>query len=229
VIKWFFRWAFRVFILLIILVVAGLLLMDTIVREYAEYQIRSQTGMETRIGKLRVGLLNPGLTVENMVLYNSAAFGGSPFIEMRELHVEYDRDALIARKLHCKLVRFNLSQINLVEDKNGKRNFEKMEAMAQPGQTTKNGRPIKNLSGVEFTGIDTLNLTLGKVTYLRMNDPQKRDEFKMNVDHQIFTNVKTEQDFQSDLVIALLRSGANLFQNNSNGQNLLQLFSPPKK
>ena len=62
-----------------------------------------------------------------------------------------------------------------------------------------------------------------------MNDPQKRDEFKMNVDHQIFTNVKTGQDFQSDLLIALLRSGANLFQNGSNGQNLLQLFSPPKK
>src|SRR5579859_7625026 len=106
-IKFVFRWAFRVLIVLIVLVVAGILLLDTLAREYVEYQIHSQTGMETKIGRVRVGLLNPRLTIENMVLYNDAAFGGSPFVEMPELHVEYDRDSLLAHKLKCKLLRFN--------------------------------------------------------------------------------------------------------------------------
>jgi uncharacterized protein involved in outer membrane biogenesis len=229
-IKWIFRWAFRLLILLVILVVAGILLMDTFAREYVEYQIHRQTGMEVKIEKVRIGLLNPQVTIENMVLYNTAAFGGSPFIEMPELHVEYDRDALVSRKLHCKLMRFNLSRINLVEDKSGRRNFDMLQAqVVPPAAKSPNKNSASKTSGMQFAGIDTLNLTLGKVTYLRMKQPDKVDEFKMNVDHQIFTGIKSEQDFSAVLMLALLKSGANVFQTGSNGQNLLQLFAPPKK
>ena len=99
------------------------------------------------------------------MIYNSAEFGGSPLIDMPELHVEYDRDALVARKIHCKLLRFNLAQINIVEDKNGRRNLDSLEAIAQPRHKFEARQA--NLSGDQFAGIDTLNLTLGKVTYLR--------------------------------------------------------------
>jgi uncharacterized protein involved in outer membrane biogenesis len=223
-IKFVFRWAFRLLIVLIVLVVAGILLLDTIAREYVEYQIHSQTGMETKIGKVRVGLLNPQFTIENLVLYNSASFGGSPFVEMPELHVEYDRDSLVSHKLRCKLLRFNIARINLVEDKNGRRNFDSIQGKALP----KKGSSAKSSSQIQFAGIDTLNLTLGKVTFMRMNDPGKTDEFDMKVNHQVFTNIKNEQDFSSALLAALIRSGANLFQTGASGQSLFQLFSPPK-
>jgi uncharacterized protein involved in outer membrane biogenesis len=228
--KFVFRWAFRLFIVLVVLVVAGILLLDTIAREYVEYQIHSQTGMETRIGKVRVGLLNPQLTIENLVLYNSAAFGGSPFVEMPELHVEYDRDSLLSHKLRLKLLRFNVARINLVEDKKGRRNFDSIQGKALPLGSMgglKKGSSTNSSSQMPFA-IDTLNLTLGKVTYMRMNDPGKVDEFNMKVDHQVFTNIKSEQDFSSALLAALIRSGANLFQTGASGQNLLQLFGPPK-
>ncbi len=232
--KWIFRWAFRLFILLVILVIAGILLLDTIAREYVEYQIRSQTGMEAKIGKVRIGLLNPGVTVENLVLYNSAAFGGSPFIEMPELHVEYDRDALLSHKLHCRLLRFNLARINVVEDKNGRRNLDMMQAKVLPpggaAGASKNGAPGRNSAGVDFAGIDTLNLTLGRLTYLRMKEPEKVDEFKLKVDHQVFTGIKSQEDFSGVLLVALLKSGADVFQKGGgSGQTLMQLFSPPKK
>lgn len=230
-IKFVFRWAFRALIVLIVLVVAGILLLDTFAREYVEYQIHSQTGMETKIGKVRVGLLNPQITIENLVLYNDAAFGGSPFVEMPELHVEYDRDSLLAHKLKCKLMRFNIARINLVEDKNGRRNDEALQsktpAMANAGGAKKGS--AKSAPQIQFAGIDTLNVTLGKVTYMRMNDPSKVDEFNLKVDHQVYTNIKSDQDFKSALFASLIRSGVNLFQTGASGQNLLQLFSPPKK
>jgi len=225
-IKWIFRWAFRLLILLVVLVVAGILLLDTFAREYVEYQIRHETGMDVKIGKVRVSLLYPEITIENMVLYNTAAFGGSPFIEMPELHVEYDRDALVARKLRCKLMRFNLSRINIVEDKKGRRNFDMLESKVVPPKDAGKGKGRS--AGVQFGGIDTLNLTLGKLTYLQMKQPGKVNEFNLNVDHQIFTGIKTEQDFQGALTIALIRSGANLFEKGGSGQNLLQLFAPKK-
>jgi uncharacterized protein involved in outer membrane biogenesis len=228
VIKWVFRWAFRALILLVVLVVAGILLMDTFAREYVEYQIHRQTGMDVKIEKVRISLLYPQVTIENMVLYNTAAFGGSPFIEMPELHVEYDRDALVSRKLRCKLMRFNLARINLVEDKKGRRNFDMLQAQVVPAGAANSAKRNAS-SNVQFGGIDTLNLTLGKLTYLRMQDPGSVTEFNMKVDHQVFTNIKNEQDFSGVLMVALLKSGANIFQNGTNGPNLLQLFSPPKK
>lgn len=230
-IKWIFRWAFRLLILLIVLVVAGILLLDTFAREYVEYRVRNQTGMDVKIGHLRVGLLNPQLTIENMVLYNRAEFGGAPFVEMPELHVEYDRNALASHKLRCKLVRFNLASINLVADKNGRLNADMLQAMAlSSGQTTKGGKNTgQSALGIEFTGIDTLNMTLGKVTFFSMKQPSKVDQFNMNVNHQIFSNIKSEQDFRTALLAALLNNNVSLFQKGNSGQSLMQLFAPSKK
>src|SRR5215218_3075556 len=107
--KFVFRWIFRLFILVLILVIAGILLLDTIAKAVAEYRIKRETGLDVKIGKLEIGILNPKVTIENFVIYNSAEFGGSPLIDMPELHVEYDRPALLSHKLHYKLVRLNLA------------------------------------------------------------------------------------------------------------------------
>jgi hypothetical protein len=226
-----FRWTFRLFLVLLALFVAGILLLDTFVREIAEHQIRKETGLETKIGRMHVGLLDPGVTIENLVIYNSAEFGGAPFIEMPELHVEYDRDALWARKLHCRLVRFNLAEVNVVEDKSGRRNFDTLQPNGpRNGAAPKSGGG-KNKSSVDlrFTGIDTLNLTLGKATYLKMQDPGKVEELNMNVNHQVFKNIRTQQDLTAALMLALLRSGVNLMPGGAGSPNWLQLLAPQKK
>jgi len=231
--KFIFRWAFRLFIVLVILAIAGILFLDPLAREFAEYQFKNRTGLEASIGRLHVGLLNPVLRIENLVVYNSAAFGGGPFIEMPELQVEYDRNALRAGKLHCQLVRFNLAQMNLVEDAKGRHNFELLQK--QLNQTLASTNPVvkktaspKSPSKIDFVGIDTLNLTLGKLTYLRMKQPAKVDELKLNVNHQVFTNLKSGDDLTGTLMVALLRSGVNLVQTSS-AQNWLQLLVLPKK
>ncbi len=232
--KFFFRWAFRLFILLIVLFVAAILLLDTMAREWVQYQLGNETGLEVKVGQVNVGLLHPSVTIENLIIYNNADFGGAPFIELPELHIEYDRDALRSHKLHCKLVRFNLAQVNLVEDKQGRKNFELFQKQVRPAATptgAPNKTPARTASWqtIGFTGIDTLNLTLGKATYLRMKQPQTVDELKLNVNHQVFTNIQSEKDISGILLIALLRSGANLMQGGDGGQNWLQLLSPPAK
>ena len=230
--KTVFRWAFRLFIVMVVLLVAGILLLNTLAREFVAYQLAKETGLEVRIGKVDISLLSPNITIENLIIYNRADFGGSPFIDLPELHVEYDRAALRSRKLHCKLVRVNLARINVVEDKNGRRNFEALQkaVSALPSATgaANQVQPSVGAGGFQFAGIDTLNLTLGKATYLRLNQPDKVEELDMNVNHQVFANIKNQQDFGSVLIVALLKSGANLMQTGG-AQTWLQLLSPPKK
>jgi hypothetical protein len=170
------------------------------------------------------------LTVKDLVIENTVDFGGTAFVEAPELYVEYDAAALRARQIHCKLLRINLSHINIVEDKSGRRNFEALEKAVESHSTPSQNAsaPSATSSGFRFTGIDTLDLTLGKATYCRLIDPSKIEALDLNVNHQTFPKIKTEQDLDGALLVALLKSGVNLMQS-TNSQIWLQLLTPQKK
>ncbi|HZQ46794.1 MAG TPA: hypothetical protein VFC07_07285 [Verrucomicrobiae bacterium] len=225
-IKWLFRWAFRLLVLLVVLAVAAVLLLNPVAKEITEYRIKRETGMDVKIGKLNISILNPGVTIENFVLYNSAEFGGSPFIDLPELHVEYERGNFFAHKSHYKLIRINLAQLNVVEDKKGRTNLEILEKMF-PEDNGGSGATNKIPKGLKVGRIDTLNLTLGKATFMSMNQPRQVDELRMNVHNQVVTNIKADQDLSSVLLAVLIRNGMTL---TGNGAGWLgRIAAPPAK
>src|SRR5580658_9430415 len=118
------RLAIYLFIVFVVLAVAGILLLNTIVKQVIESRLRTATGMDVRVGAVDVGLLTPTVTFENFKIYNTADFGGSLFMDMPELHVEYDPSAFRAGNLHFKLVRLNLAEVDIVQDKNGRLNVQ---------------------------------------------------------------------------------------------------------
>ena len=199
------KWAFRAFIVFVVLLVAAVLLLDPIVRSLAEARLRTVTGLDVRIGRLDIGLLRPQVTLENFIVFNPAELGGSPMIEMPELHVEYDRPALQSGLLHLKLIRFNLAEVNLVTGKDGKSNFDGLKAAM--------GTRPKAEQQKQFAGIDTLNLTLGKLRLLDMNKPKEAREFNVGLKNEIVTGLKTEQDFQTKLLPVLLKATGNILSN----------------
>jgi hypothetical protein len=226
-IKFAFRWAFRFLILLLVLVVAGILLLDTIAKAVIEHRIRRATGLDAKIGKLEIGIFNSKVTLENFVVYNSAEFGGSPLVQMPELHVEYDRGALFSRKLHYKLVRFNLAQLNIVENKNGRLNTEMLQKNLPGTAGSKPGGPH---IGYQFTGIDTLNLTLGKVTFVSMKQGGVPEELKMDMQNVLIPNVKSGQDLSAVMIVIALKNGVNIMGNGGNTTGLqgwLQKLAQP--
>ena len=162
------------------------------------------------------GLPNGSRRFSMLVVYGSSG----------TIHGASSADAMIANKLHCKLLRVNLAEINVVQDKNGRMSYD---ALTEKNPRIRKPSNHKSNSELQFTGIDTLNLTLGKATFLRLGTTNKTDEMKMNVNHQVFNNVKTEADLSTAVALALLRSGANLMPNGQGGANWLQLLAPPKK
>jgi len=224
--KWLFRWVFRFLILLIVLAVAGVLLLNPITKEITEYRIKRETGMDVKIGKLEISILNPGVTLENCVLYNTAEFGGGPFIDLPELRIEYDRGNYFWHNKHFKLIRINLTQLNVVEDKKGRTNLEVLEKLFPPDDNVA-GTTNKNSSGLKVGRIDTLNLTLGKATFMSMNQPRQVDELRANVHNAVVTNIKADQDLSSVLLAVLIRNGMTLTGNSANW--LGRLAITPKK
>jgi hypothetical protein len=210
--KWLFKWAFRLFLLLIVLVVVFILSLDSIAKALAERRIRSQTGMDVKIGNLSVGLLSPYVTLENFRLYNTAEFGGSPFIDIRELHLEYDRDALTRRVLRIKLVRFNLAEVAVVRNEAGKTNIVEMLAKAPVASGPKGARGFaeRQLEGIRYDGIDVLNVTADKIKFVDLRDPRQNREQRLGIQNQVFKNVRTEEDAQNVLILLMIRSGGVL-------------------
>lgn len=219
--KTLFRLAFRLLLLLIVLIVASVLLLDPVAREIAEYQIGHGTGLEVRIGKLDIGLLNPEVTVENLVIYNNADFGGGPLLDMPEFHVEYDRRALFSRRIHCRLVRVKMTSGSIVEDKAGRLNIEALGRRVQKESagtlTASTNRP--STTGFQFAGVDTLNLTMDKVDLVSLKDPSRTKTLTIDLHNSILTNITSARGLAEIYPWIALHNGLDLSTKGSGDPN----------
>ena len=203
--KFVVRWAFRLVILLVVLAVAAVLLKDALLKSLTEHRLRTQSGLDVRIGKLEIGLLTPTITFDNFRIYNPVEFGGSPFIDLPELHVEYDRGALAAGKLHMILVRLNVAEINIVKNKAGQSNLEVLQARLKQ-------KAAGNLkTSLEFAGINVLNLSVGKIKLTDLNRPSQVQEVNIGLKNEILRNVKSEMDLVGLMGKIMLLGGKSLF------------------
>jgi hypothetical protein len=204
-IKFIFRWAFRFLILAIVLVVALILLKDEIIRNIAEKQIRKSTGMDVKIGALHVSLTQPVFNLENFVLYNTAEFGGGTFLDVPDLHLEYYPDAG-KREIRLKLARLNIRELNIVESAQGHTNITSIAGALEKMRIDRT-----NSNQRVFKGIDTLNLSVGKVRYINMRMPKRNQEINLALHNEIVQNVRTWDDMAGILFKILLRAGFSIY------------------
>jgi AsmA family len=217
-----FRWALYLFIIVVVLVVAGVLLLDTIAKEYLQSRLRAETGMDVKIGKMDIGLSTPTIDIENVRFYNTPEFGGSPFLDIPEVFIEYDKDAARARKIHLKLLRVNFAEIDLVQDQMGRLNLQSLQKKALAAKTT----GTNSSSSLKFTGIDTVNLTVQKMRLSQLDAPTPGPEINLGLKNQIFHNINTEADWtQMGIILAARANGAaQSGKNSADVQKLIQVF-----
>jgi uncharacterized protein involved in outer membrane biogenesis len=200
------KWALRIIALLVIAVILLLVFKDTILRKIAEHQIRAETGMDVKIGRFSSSLFSPDVTIENFKLYNTPEFGGTEFLIIPELHIEFDADALAAQKLRIKLIRFNLAELDVVKNQAGETNITTMLARMPKGKLAPHGIHVGGKK-FEFESIDVLNLSLGRMRMIDLKNHNNDRDIVINADNQVFNNVKTEGDVYSIMFLIWLRSG----------------------
>ncbi len=196
------KWLFILLFVAVTLIVGLLLSKDAIAKAAAEQQIRAQTGMDVKIGRFSIGLLSPVVTIENFKLYNTPEFGGTPFLDIPELHIEFDRGALAQRKLHITLLRLNLAELTVVRSDAGRTNI-----ISPAKQRAPIASGTKPAEAIEFTGVDVANLSLGKVQFIDLKNLRNNRELNAHLQNQVFRNVKTTGDLYGVLILLWLRSG----------------------
>jgi uncharacterized protein involved in outer membrane biogenesis len=207
------KWFFGAVLLVVVLAVVLRLSLDTILRVIAENRIRAQTGMDAEIGKFHVGLLEPVVSIENLRLYNPPAFGGTPFLDIREIHVEYDRAALVKNQIHITLMRFNLGELDIVRNEAGQTNIFSL-GVALPAKNAPGGniglKEFKQRTGLDFRGVDVLNVSVGTARFIDLKDPSHDRAQNIGIDNLVMKNVKTEADLAGLAALVALR-GSEVF------------------
>ena len=217
--KFILKWLLRVFLVVVLLFLIFLLSLDSILRAIAVHNIRSQTGLNAEIGSFHLGLGDPVITIKNLKLYNPPEFGGKAFLDIAEIHVEYDRDALAQKQLHVKLMRFNLAELDIVRSADGKTNlFEINTKLNEHKKKEKHEDPFaefKRLTHVDFTQIDKLYVSVGTAKYIDLGDEKKNLEEKVDIENQVLPNVKTQDDLLGLEALIALRAS-----------DVLRVFAP---
>jgi uncharacterized protein involved in outer membrane biogenesis len=206
--KWLLKWIFRLCLLAGVLLVILLLSFNSILRLYVEHAIHAQTGMDAEIGKLSVGLTTPKLTLQNFKLYNPPDFGGTPFLDIPEIHVEYDPLALAKHQFHVTLLRFNLGELDIVKNEAGQTNlFSIAGSVSVKNSGARSKAEFTRKTGLEFTGIDVLNVSVGTLKYIDLKDQRQNRTQKIGLENCVIKNVKTPTDLAGLAVLIALRGG----------------------
>jgi uncharacterized protein involved in outer membrane biogenesis len=202
------KWLLRLFLLAVVLVVILLLSLDTMLRLYLQYQIHARTGMEARIGKFSLGLVSPTVTIQDFKLFNPPDFGGTPFLDIREIHAEYDRPALSKHQLHLTLLRFNLGELDVVKNEAGQTNLFAIAGSVSVKRTgAKTKSDFTRQTGFEFTGIDVLNVSVGTLKFIDLQDQRRNREQKIGIENCVLKNVSKPTDLTGLALLVAVRGG----------------------
>ena len=199
------RWAVGGLLLLLLLAGALLLFKDSILRSLAEHRIRSQTGLDATIGQLRVGWGSPTVDLQRFVVHNSPRFGGSALVSIPELYLELDAGQAALGKMAFKEIRFNLSEVNVVRDKDGLLNLEELRSSLAADPPSLVTRTNAGGKGWAFGGIQKLTLTLGSINLVDLQQPRNNQRMDVGITNEIVRDIKNEEDFKSWLASLLLR------------------------
>ncbi len=225
--KFLLKWAFRLFLLLLVLLAVLALSFDTIVTSIAENKLRKQTSLEVRLEKFELRPWSGHARVEKLVIYNPAEFGGGPLVNIAELHVEYDPALARERKLHMSVLRFNLAELNIVVDKNGQSNLDGVRKAVE--EIRRGQRVARTNAPMEFAGLDMLNLTLGKGTWTDLRSSGTPRTFDLGVHNEVVQGVKDSKELVAKLTPILVRAGLAFFGVGQPIPEPVSTNSPPLK
>lgn len=221
------RWMFRLTILLVVLAVALVLLKDVLLKALIENRLRAATGMDARIGRIESGWGTPSVTLERLKLYNPAEYGGSAFLEITEMYLEYRWAGWDPRSIRAKLLRLDVAEIQIVENKAGRLNIVELQNRIEDGASG-DAWGAKAVLGSVAQGVDLLNLSVGTVRFVSLTTPARNGVLELAVRNEIIPDVTSMDQVNARLLQVLLRRGISLSKMRGGLQldKLPGLFSP---
>ena len=193
--RFLFRWAYRLLILLIVLAIGLFLTKDALAKWWIVSEFREQ-GMDAKIGQLEIGFpLNSTVSASNVTIYNLPEYGGAPMLKIDDLFIDCDFSELmnVRRKLkpHFRQVRIGITEFNLVETKGGSRNL-----ISVPDALAKSSAQLALDESPLYFTIGNLNFSWERLKFTNLADAGKSRDVNINIKGYTVQDVEKLSDLR---------------------------------
>ena len=179
--RFLFRWAFRLLILLLVVAIGLFLTKDALAKWWIVSEFREQ-GMDAKIGQLDIGFpLNSTVAASDIRIFNLPEYGGSQMLHIDALFIDCDFSELmhVRRNLkpHFRQVRIGITEFNLVETKGGERNL-----LSLPDAVAKSSAHLALGESPLYFTIGNLNFSWERLKFTHLVDAGKSRDVNINIE-----------------------------------------------
>lgn len=169
--------------LLVVVTIGVVLSLDSILTRAVRLSLERTLGVGVRLDRVELGLRDGSYRIHNLVLSNPPGFGPGPMLSLPELYVRADLSAATSNVFRLSEVRLHLAELRVIRDQKGRTNVPGLDGQGPEKMT----RDL--LRGMEFGGIDRLQLTLGRVGMIDESDPRRSVQWDLAITNYTLTNV----------------------------------------
>lgn len=157
-------------------------------------------GVRVGIDAFSLGIAKPVIRVRGFRLYNPQGFPEEPMVDISKVSVEYDFGALMKKQLHFNRVEFDLNEMTVVKNKDGRLNVDELKV------AKKEEEPAQPMA----LRIDYLSLSIGRVIYKDFSKGEKPsiEIFEANIKNKAFKNISSAQQLASLVLLEALKPTA---------------------
>ncbi len=197
---------------------------DWILKQAFVSAVKTLTGFDTEIRRLRLDLVNGIVHLEGLRLINPAEMGfvGKIFGDAPEIYLEMDLAALLKKeRVHFRELRLDVSQLNIEKNRHGVSNISLLNPVQRSEIKEEVTLPEKKMP----FQLDRFELTLRRVSYNdRSGIVPKKLAVDMHVDKQVFEGITDAKSIVQIIVMKVISASplANLGVNVADLQNQLK-------
>ncbi|MCF7668259.1 MAG: AsmA family protein [Verrucomicrobia bacterium] len=188
------RWLAYLFIGFVLVVAILFLFRNQILTKITENSLSTALGRRVEIETFKLGSSRPLVEIHGMRIFNNAEFGGGEFIDINEFTLEYDKEALSDDRLHLKLLKLDIREINIVRDESGNSNIKEFASKLD----------FKDIRGFKLDRIETFVLSLDKVRFSNIDNPSDGYVVSAGIDNLTVHNGDSIESLTAVLLNKLL-------------------------
>lgn len=157
-------------------------------------------GVKVKIEAFSLGIVRPAVRIKGFRMYNPKGFPDEPLVDISKVSVEYDLPSLLNKKAHLSRVEFDLREMTVVKNKDGRLNVDEL-AVAKKEEKPAEAMPLQ---------IDYLSLSIGRVVYKDFSKGEKPsiEIFEANIKNKAFKNISSAQQLASLVLLEALKPTA---------------------
>ena len=179
------------------------ILKNPLIKQVATISVSKVVGAPVKIDSFSLSFLKQKAQIRGFKIYNPRGFPEGILLDLSEVLVDVDVGALFKSKLHLEKVVFDLKEVSIVVNKEGKLNVDalKVSQKTEKPEVKSEEKQKKPQAGMPLQ-IDELVLTIGKLVYkdYSAGSNPSIQAYEVGIKEKVYKNITSSQQ----LVVLIL-------------------------